>query len=382
MNQTYTIPFNKPYMSGKELHYISQAVLSGMIKGNGNFTNKVHELFKNKFAFDNCLLTTSCTDALEMAAMLIDIKEGDEVIMPSYTFVSTANAFVLRGAKIVFADSLPDHPNMDTDKLEALITPKTKAIVPVHYAGVACNMDKIMDLANQHNLYVIEDAAQAIDAYYKERPLGSFGHMATFSFHETKNIIAGEGGMLVINDSQFFERAEILWEKGTNRAAFFRGEVNKYGWVDAGSSFLPSDIIAAFLYAQLENLDDIQRRRGEIWHYYKEKLQVLEDEGFIKLPVNQNWTTNNFHMFYIVCRSLDDRTALIKHLKAHNVLAVFHYLSLHKSEFYQDKHDGRELPNSDFFTDHLLRLPFFYELTEAELEYIVSLLFSFFKGTN
>ncbi|MBS2211495.1 dTDP-4-amino-4,6-dideoxygalactose transaminase [Carboxylicivirga mesophila] len=382
MDQTYSIPFNKPYMSGKELHYISQAVLSGMIKGNGNFTNKVHELFKKKFGFENCLLTTSCTDALEMAAMLIGIKEGDEVIMPSFTFVSTANAFVLRGAKILFADSLADHPNMDVSKLEALITPKTRAIVPVHYAGVACDMDKIMELANKYNLYVIEDAAQAIDAYYKERPLGSFGHMATFSFHETKNIIAGEGGMLVINDQQFFERAEILWEKGTNRAAFFRGEVNKYGWVDAGSSFLPSDIIAAFLYAQLENLEDIQRRRGEIWHYYKEKLQVLEDEGFIKLPVNQNWTTNNFHMFYIVCRSLDDRTALINHLKAHNVLAVFHYLSLHKSEFYQNKHDGRDLTNSDFFTDHLLRLPFFYEITEEELEYIVSLLFSFFKGTN
>ena len=249
------IPFNKPFLSGNETKYIEEAVRSMKISGDGIFTKKCHAFFEEKYGFLKCLLTTSCTDALEMAAILIDIQAGDEVIMPSYTFVSTANAFVLRGAKIVFADSLPDHPNIDVSKIEALITPKTKAIVPVHYGGVACDMDVIMELAKRYNLFVIEDAAQAVDSFYKGLPLGGIGHLAAFSFHETKNIISGEGGMLVINDAQFAERAEIIREKGTNRSQFYRGEVDKYGWMDIGSSFLPSDIIAAFLFAQLENLD-------------------------------------------------------------------------------------------------------------------------------
>ena len=254
-----TIPFNKPFLTGKEAHYLYQAVSSGKISGNGMFTKKCHDFFEEKYGFKKVLLTTSCTDALEMAAILLDIKEGDEVIMPSYTFVSSANAFVLRGAKIVFADSSAENPNLDATKIEALITPKTKAIVPVHYAGIACDMDMIMDIAHRHNLSVVEDAAQAIDSFYNGRPLGTIGHLAAFSFHETKNIISGEGGMLAINDERFLRRAEIIWEKGTNRAEFFRGEVNKYGWVDIGSSFLPAEIIAAFLYAQLESLETIQQ---------------------------------------------------------------------------------------------------------------------------
>ena len=269
------IPFNKPYMTGKETQYIEQAVNSGKISGNGLFTKKCQDFFENKYGFIKCLLTTSCTDALEMAAILLNIKQGDEVIMPSFTFVSTANAFVLRGAKIIFADSKKDHPNIDENLLESLITPKTKAIVVVHYAGVACEMDTIMSLAKKHNIYVVEDAAQAIDSFYKGKPLGSIGHLSAFSFHETKNIQCGEGGMLAINDEQFKERAEIIWEKGTNRSAFFRGEVNKYGWVDIGSSFLPSEISAAFLWAQLESLDKIQNKRKEIYKHYQNELKSL-----------------------------------------------------------------------------------------------------------
>ena len=267
------IPFNKPYLTGNETKYIETAVNSGKISGNGEFTKKCQSFFEEKYGLKKCLLTTSCTDALEMAAILCDIKQGDEVIVPSYTFVSSALAFVRQGAKIVFADSLPYHPNIDVDKVESLITKKTKAIVPVHYAGMACDMDKIMALAEKHNLFVIEDAAQAIDSYYfnkngEKKPLGSIGDLATFSFHETKNIISGEGGMLVINNEKFIKRAEIIWEKGTNRAEFFRGEVNKYGWVDTGSSFLPSEIIAAFLWAQIENIEDIQAKRKKIWEKY------------------------------------------------------------------------------------------------------------------
>lgn len=356
------IPFNKPYLTGKEAHYMYQAVFSGKISGNGMFTKKCQSFFEIRYGFKKCLLTTSCTDALEMAAILCDIQPGDEVIVPSYTFVSSALAFVRQGAKIVFADSCTDNPNIDADTIEALITPKTKVIVPVHYAGVACDMDKIMDIAARHSLLVVEDAAQAIDSFYKGRPLGGIGHMAAFSFHETKNIISGEGGMLVINDERFIRRAEIIWEKGTNRTEFFRGEVNKYGWVDMGSSFLPSEIIAAFLYAQLENLDMIQDKRKELWNGYYHYLKPLAEKGLFRLPNLPLYATNNAHMFYLVCNNLEERSALIKHLKENNILAVFHYLSLHSSEFYKDKHDGRELPNCDRFADCLVRLPLFYEL--------------------
>ncbi len=378
-------PFNKPYLTGKEGHYIYQAVLSGKISGDGIFTKRCHEFFEKKYGFKKCLLTTSCTDALEMAAILINIQPGDEVIMPAYTFVSTANAFVLRGAKIVFCDSRKDHPGIDEEKIEQLITPLTRAIIPVHYAGFACDMDKIMDIAKQHNLFVIEDAAQAIDSYYTGRdgikkPLGSIGHLAAFSFHETKNIMSGEGGMLTINDDRFIHRSEIIREKGTNRSQFFRGEVDKYGWVDLGSSFLPSDIIAAFLYAQLENIDDIQRKRKEIWNTYYAGLKPLEDKGYLKLPVIPPYATNNAHMFYVVFNSLADRTAAIKFLKENDIHAVFHYLSLHKSPFYADKHDGRELTESDRYTDCLLRLPMFYELTNENVEHIISVIKSAFPA--
>ncbi len=373
------IGFNKPHLTGKETHYIYKAVQSLHLSGNGMFTKKSHHFFEENYRFNKCLLTSSCTDALEMSAILINIQPGDEVIIPSYTFVSTANAFVLRGAKIVFADSLPNHPNIDTSKIENLITEKTKAIVPVHYAGMACEMDEIMRLAEKYNLYIIEDAAQAIDSYYKGKPLGSFGHLATFSFHETKNIISGEGGMLVVNDKTLVPRAEIIWEKGTNRSAFFRGEVNKYGWVDVGSSFLPSEVVAAFLYAQLENLDDIQNKRKHIWETYHQALEELEQTGKLKRPVIPNNATNNAHMYYILCNSYEERTNLITHLKSKEIAAVFHYLSLHKSPFYSDKHDGREIPMSDYYEHHLLRLPFFYDLTEDEQNYVIEEIKNFYK---
>ena len=373
------IPFNKPFLTGKEAHYMYQAVYTGKLSGNGYFTKKCQEFFSNKYGFKKCLMTTSCTDALEMAAILCDIKPGDEVIVPSYTFVSSALAFVREGAKIIFADSYDNNPNIDADKIESLITEKTKVIVPVHYAGVACDMDKIMAIADKYNLLVVEDAAQAIDSYYKGRPLGSIGHLGCFSFHETKNIISGEGGLLAINDERFIRRAEIIWEKGTNRSEFFRGEVNKYGWVDTGSSFLPSEIISAFLYAQLENMDMIQNRRKAIWNKYYEGLKDLCNKGSFNLPIIPEYATNNAHMFYLVCNSLDERTALIQYLKDNEILSVFHYLSLHKSDYYTCEYEGGELPNCDKFADCLVRLPMFYELKDEEIEYIINKIVKFYS---
>jgi len=399
------IPFNKPYLTGKETDYIEQAVQSGKISGNGAFTQKCQQFFEKEYGFKKCLLTTSCTDALEMAAILCNIQPGDEVIIPSYTFVSTALAFVRQGAKIVFADSYSDNPNIDANKIEELITSRTKVIVPVHYAGVACDMDKIMTIANKYNLLVVEDAAQAVDSYYQppsllkgeqERlstnalqldnrtqtppsggrgaALGSIGHLAAFSFHETKNIISGEGGMLAINDDRFIHRAEIIWEKGTNRAEFFRGEVNKYGWVDIGSSFLPSELIAAFLWAQIENLEDIQMKRKHIWDVYYNDLKPLAEKGYFELPMLPEYATNNAHMFYLVLPTLTKRTKLITYLKQHNILSVFHYLSLHSSPYYTNKHDGRELQQCDRFADCLVRLPLYYELTDANVKKITALI--------
>ncbi|MFA6540132.1 MAG: dTDP-4-amino-4,6-dideoxygalactose transaminase [Bacteroidota bacterium] len=371
------IPFNKPYLTGKELQYIQEAVNSGKISGNGLFTKKCQTYFEEQYQFKKALLTTSCTDALEMCAMLADIQPGDEVIMPSYTFVSTAIAFVRQGANIIFAESRKDHPGIDEKKIESLITSKTKAIVPVHYAGVACDMDIIMDIASQYNLLVIEDAAQAVDSFYKGKPLGSIGHLSAFSFHETKNINSGEGGLLAINDEKFIKRAEIIWEKGTNRSEFFRGEVNKYGWVDIGSSFLPSEIIAAYLWAQLENLNKIQQKRKNIWNVYFDKLHNWAKNNCIKLPYIPEYATNNAHMFYIVCKNLEQRTRLIKYLSERGIYAVFHYQSLHKSLFYADRYHGRELLECDQYCDRLLRLPLFYELTLDEQEYIYESLISF-----
>jgi len=378
------IPFNKPYLTGNETRYIEQAVMSGQISGNGMFTQKCHNYFEEKYNFKKCLLTTSCTDALEMAAILLNIEPGDEVIMPSYTFVSTANAFVLRGAKIVFADSRSDHPGIDEDKIEELITPKTKAIVPVHYGGVACAMDKIMGIAARHDLFVVEDAAQAIDSYYTgqdgiKRPLGSIGHLAAFSFHETKNIISGEGGMLVVNDERFLRRAEIIWEKGTNRAEFFRGEVNKYNWVDIGSSFLPSEIIAAFLFAQLENLEKIQKKRVGIWNNYYQGLAELQKKGFFKLPFIPDFASKNGHLFYLICRNAHERTVLIDWLRAKGVYSVFHYLSLHQAPYFNGKHDGRDLFFSDRYSDCLVRLPLYYELSKKQLHFIIDEIIKYYN---
>jgi dTDP-4-amino-4,6-dideoxygalactose transaminase len=371
------IPFNKPFLIGSEIQYIEDAVRSGKISGNGKYTKMCQQFFEQEYGFKKALLTSSCTDALEMAAILANIKEGDEVIIPSYTFVSTALAFVRQGAKIVFADSYADNPNIDATKIELLITPRTKAIVPVHYAGVACDMDLIMDLADKYNLLVIEDAAQAIDSFYigkdgKKRALGAIGHLAAFSFHETKNIISGEGGMLTINDDRFIERAEIIWEKGTNRSQFFRGEVDKYGWVDTGSSFLPSEVTAAFLWAQVENIPTIQNKRKQLWEYYYEKMSAVATDLNIQLPFVPEYATNNAHMFFISFDSLEQRSQYIQKLKENDILAVFHYISLHTSPYYHEKHDGRVLENSDKFTDTLLRLPLFYELTENEIDLIVS----------
>jgi dTDP-4-amino-4,6-dideoxygalactose transaminase len=374
------IDFNRPHFTGCELKYIQQAVVDNhKISGNGLFTKQCQRFFEEKYGFKKCLLTTSCTDALEMAAILCDIQPGDEVIVPSYTFVSSALAFVRAGAKIVFADSMQRNPNIDAGKIEELITSRTKAIVPVHYAGVACDMDRIMEIAERYGLIVVEDAAQSIDSFYKGRPLGSIGHLAAFSFHETKNIISGEGGLLAINDERFIRRAEIIWEKGTNRAEFFRGEVNKYGWCDTGSSFLPSEVIAAFLWAQLEDMTAIQNKRKALWMQYFNLLKPLADKGFFRLPDIPDYATNNAHMFYLVCNSIEERSALIKCLKENDIQAVFHYLSLHSSPFYQDKHDGRSLPYCDLFADCLVRLPMYYDLAETDVDRVCHHIGSFFK---
>lgn len=376
------IPFNKPHFTGQEKTYLMQSAVSGHISGNGVFTKRCHEYFEKIYNFQKVLLTTSCTDALEMAALLIDIQPGDEVIIPSFTFVSTANAFILRGAKVVFADSNIENPNLDADQIEQLITKKTKAIVPVHYAGIACDMDNIMSLAKKYNLYVVEDAAHAIDSYYKGRRLGSIGHLSTFSFHETKNIISGEGGMLVINDKKFNKRAEILWEKGTNRASFHRGEINKYGWLDVGSSFLPSDVTAAVLFAQLENLGDIQNKRKKIWNFYYKHLFNLQTKNLVKLPYLPGFATNNGHMFYLVCRNETERDNLINHLKNKDIQAVFHYLPLHQSTYFKARHDGRELPHAVQYSDCIVRLPFYYDLNPDDLDYICESIITFYQNID
>lgn len=366
------ISFNRSFLTGKEAHYMYEAVYAHKLCGNGDFTKKCQHFFEKQYGFKKSILTTSGTDALEMAAILCEIQPGDEVIVPSYTFVSSALAFVRQGAKIIFADSCGSNPNIDPDKIESLITSKTKVIVPVHYAGVACDMDKIMDIANRHNLYVVEDAAQAIDSFYKGKALGGIGHFGCFSFHETKNVTAGgEGGMLCVNDERFIRRAEIIWEKGTNRAEFFRGMVNKYGWVDTGSSFLPSEINAAFLWAQLENLDVIQNKRKALWERYYEHLRPLADQGWFRVPEIPDYATNNAHMFYLVCNNLEERTHLINHLKANDIIAVFHYLSLHKSDYYMQHYTERPtLPNCDKYADCLVRLPMYYELSLEQVDEI------------
>lgn len=373
------IPYNKPYLTGKELDYIKEAVESGKISGNGIFTEKCQEYFQDRFGFKKTLLTTSCTDALEMISLLLDIKEGDEVIMPSYTFVSTANAFILRGAKIVFVDSHNHHPNIDSSKIRDLITEKTKAIVIVHYAGMACDMQEIVSISKEFDVPLVEDAAQAITTKYKDQYLGTFGDFSAFSFHETKNIIAGEGGLLAINNEEYLKRAEIIWEKGTNRAAFFRGEVAKYNWVDLGSSFLPSELNSAFLFAQLENIDDIIQKRKSIWNSYYSSFKAIEVSGKVKLPLIPDNSTNNAHIFYLVCKDINQRNGFIKFMKEHDILTVFHYLPLHKSEFYLESNQDIELPNAQFYGETLVRLPLFYELQDKEVDHIIDKVIEYFN---
>jgi len=373
------IPFNRPYFTGNEINTMIKAAMAGQISGNGVYTRKCHRLIEKMFEFRKVLLTTSCTDALEMAALLSEAGPGDEVIVPSYTFVSTANAFVLRGAKVVFADSSPLNPNIDADSIEGLITERTRAIALVHYAGIACDMDKIMLLAKKYNLVVVEDAAHSIDSYYKDRPLGGIGHFGTFSFHETKNIISGEGGALIVNTDQYIHRADIVWEKGTNRVAFSRGEVNKYEWVDVGSSYLPSEIMAAILHSQLKEIRKIQKRRKEIWHTYQQLLAPLEVAGNIRLPYLPDYATVNGHIFYILADDVKTRDQLLAHLNRKGVQAVFHYLPLHLSPYYKDKHDGRALPNVVGYSERLIRLPFFFELTQKQQEKVAGDIHSFFR---
>lgn len=383
------IPFNKPHLTGKETHYMYHAVENGKLSGNGEYTKRCQQFFQDRYGFKKCLLTTSGTDALEMCAMLCDLKPGDEVIVPSYTFVSTALAFLREGAKVVFADSMKRNPNLDAEMLEALITPRTRVIAPVHYAGVACDMDAIMTIAEKYNLLVVEDAAQALDSYYispktgEKRPLGGIGHLGAMSFHETKNITAGgEGGLLIVNDERMIRRAEILWEKGTNRAEFFRGAVNKYGWVDMGSSFLPSEINAAFLWAQLENLDEIQNKRKLLWNTYFELLLPLADKGVFSLPDLPDYATNNAHMFYLTFSDLEKRSKFIQYMKENGILTVFHYLSLHSSKYYEDKHDGRPLPECDRYADTLVRLPMYYDLEIEQVEDICRVIGEFIYHAN
>ena len=373
------IPFNKPYCSGRELKYMEEVCHSMTMSGNGDFTKKCHAFFEQRYGFRKCLLCTSGTDALEMCAMLCCLKPGDEVIVPSYTFVSSAIAFLREGARLRFADSGANNPNVTADEIEPLITERTRVIVVVHYAGVACDMDPIMALAEKHNLLVVEDAAQAVDSYYKGRPLGSIGHLAAFSFHETKNINCGEGGMLVVNDERFVRRSEILWEKGTNRAEFYRGMVNKYGWCDTGSSFLPSEFNAAFLWAQLEQMDDIQQRRKHIWDIYDQMLRgKLETKG-IQMADIPDYATNNGHIYYMVCPSLDVRTQLMGWLKEHGVQTTFHYLPLHTSAYYKDLYEGKPLVNCDRYGDCLVRLPLYYELTDEQAETVARLILDYFE---
>lgn len=365
------IVLNKAYLTGKELEYIREA-LGKQTSGNGDFTKRCHSYFQHKYGFRKTLLTPSCTAALEMAAILLDVGPGDEVIVPSFTFVSTANAFMLRGAHVVFADSLDNHPNIDPDAIEKHITRRTKAIVVVHYGGVAVDMEKIMDLAVRHNLFVVEDAAQAIDAHYKDKPLGGIGHFGCFSFHDTKNIVCGEGGLLTINEEKFFSRAEIIWEKGTNRSAFIRGEVDKYGWVDIGSSFLLSDLSAAFLYAQLEEMEHIQKLRKDAWNYYLKELRSWVAPFGVTIPEIPTFASHNAHIFYLICNSVEQRDGLTKALKRSGIQAFFHYPPLHLSRFHLQTHRPESRPNATRFSEQLIRLPVYAGITVAEQDYVVS----------
>ena len=373
------IPFNKPLVIGREIDYMKQAIQKQKLSGDGEFTKKCHSWIEKNFTCQKSLFTTSCTHALELSALLSEIQEGDEVIMPSYTFVSTANAFVLRGARIKFIDIRPDTMNIDEKLIECAITNKTKAIVPVHYAGVACEMDTIMEIAGKYNLLVIEDAAQGVMSFYKEKALGTIGHLGCYSFHETKNYSSGEGGALLINDKKFIDRAEIIREKGTNRSKFIRGDIDKYTWVDIGSSYLQSELNAAFLYGQLEVAIEINNDRLRSWNQYYEALTTVEKSGYIELPYIPEGCQHNAHMFYIKVKNLKERNELIDFLKRNNVISAFHYISLHSTsagmkygEFVgEDRYTTRE-------SERLLRLPMYYGLKKEEIELITTLISSFY----
>jgi dTDP-4-amino-4,6-dideoxygalactose transaminase len=375
---SYSVPFNRPCLTGNEYKYIAQAVANGHASGDGPFTRLCHEFLERELQVPKALLTTSCTHALEMAAILLDCGPGDEVILPSFTFVSTANAFVLRGARIVFADVRPDTMNLDEAQLEPLITSRTKAIVPVHYAGVACEMDTICAIAARHGIAVVEDNAHGLFARYRGKYTGTFGCLATQSFHETKNVTCGEGGALLVNDPELVERALIIREKGTNRSQFFRGQVDKYSWVDVGSSYLPSDLLAAFLLAQLEACQEIQKKRRRIWAWYHHHLEAWAMENGVSLPVVPAECEQAYHMFYMVLPSLEFRQSLISHLKAHGILSVFHYVPLHSSEMGRKwaAHQPR-CPVTEDVSARLLRLPFYNDLTEAEQMRVLSAVTSF-----
>jgi dTDP-4-amino-4,6-dideoxygalactose transaminase len=373
------IPFNRPLVTGKEQEYILQAIKDEKLSGDGSYTKQCHQWFEDKLDCHKALLTTSCTHALEMCALLVDIQPGDEVIVPSYTFVSSANAFVLRGAKIVFVDIRPDTMNIDENLIEQAITSKTRAICVVHYAGVSCEMDKVMEVADRHSLWVIEDAAQGMMSTYKGKPLGTIGHLGTYSFHETKNYTCGEGGVLLINDERLVARAEIIREKGTNRSRFFRGQVDKYTWVDLGSSYLPSELNAAYLYAQLENVNEVLESRLATWNAYYENLLPLKEKGFIELPSVPDNCSHNAHMFFIKVKDLEERSELISFLKEVGIQSVFHYIPLHSSEeglrigefIGEDRHTTME-------SERLLRLPLFYGLNENEINHIVKAVYEFY----
>jgi dTDP-4-amino-4,6-dideoxygalactose transaminase len=375
------IPFNKPFIVGKELYYIAQAVLGGHISGDGEFTRKCHALLEELTGARKVLLTHSCTAALEIAAILCDVGPGDEVILPSFTFVSTANAFHLRGARLIFADIRPDTLNIDEEEVRRAVTWRTKVIVPMHYAGVGCDMQSIIQTAGESGIFVVEDAAQAVGSRYKGLCLGTIGDLGAFSFHETKNFICGEGGALVVNNERFIERAEIIREKGTDRSRFFRGEVDKYTWVDVGSSYLPSDMLAAFLYAQLEHMEEINRRRGEIFEYYYNTLSPLEEEGFITLPAIPRESMPNNHMFYVLLRDEKTRDGLMAHLKSKGILAVFHYLPLHLSGVGRSMgYTDGQLPVTESVSGRLLRLPFYFDLGRKEQDKVVRNIRKFFSG--
>lgn len=377
---TDLIPFNRPFLTGDEGRWLQDVFAGRKLSGDGAFTRKCSAFFEERYGTARALLTTSCTDALEMAALLAGIQPGDEVIAPSYTFVSSVNPFLLRGAKVRFVDSRPDHPGMDETAVESLITPRTKAIIAVHYAGVACDMDVLMEVAQRHGLIVVEDAAQCVEARYKGTQLGAIGDFGAFSFHETKNIQCGEGGLLLVKDRSLARRAEIIREKGTNRTAFFRGEVDKYGWVDLGSSFLPPDLLAAMLWAQLERIEAISARRKALWRRYEDGLAPLTARGDVRLPNIPAHAEHNAHLFHMVLSDLETRTRFISHLKTQGIMAVFHYQSLHRSPYFLERHDGRPLPWSDAYSDRLVRLPLFHDLTETQQDRVISATLAFFGG--